>query len=63
MPRFIDVQDSYRKNPLSFRPGGYTVYVEKYDGTILKYDKVKDPHVYIRKMHQKGGMFKTWWTK
>lgn len=41
------VSDEYRTNPKSLVPGGSTVAVEYYDGTIKAYDKVKNTTAYI----------------
>jgi hypothetical protein len=46
-----DVKDEYRTNPLSLIPGGYTVMVEYKDGTILFYDKIKNPNAYIEMIY------------
>ncbi len=42
------VKDKYRKNPLSFQPGGYEVTVEFSDGFQKTYDKVKYPKQFIK---------------
>jgi hypothetical protein len=47
----MDVKDEYRTNPLSLKPGGYTVMVEYRDGTILCYDKIKNPNAYIERVY------------
>lgn len=41
------VKDKYRKNPLSFQPGGDEVTVEYSDGFEKTYDKVKYPKKFI----------------
>ena len=41
------VSDDFRTNPKSLIPGGSTVVVEHYDGTIKAYDKVKNTTAYI----------------
>ena len=41
------VSDVFRTNPKSLIPGGSTVVVENYDGTIKAYDKVKNTTAYI----------------
>jgi len=46
-----DVKDEYRTNHLSLIPGGYTVMVEYKDGTILFYDKIKNPNAYIERIY------------
>lgn len=46
------VGDQYRTSELSLRPGGYTVIVTYNDGRIYEYDKVKNPHAYIRKLEK-----------
>ena len=43
------VNDEFRTNELSFKPGGYTVKVLYKDGSIRVYDKVKYPGKYIDK--------------
>jgi hypothetical protein len=43
----LQVGDQFRTNPKSLAPGGYTVMVEYHDGTILFYDKIKNPNAYI----------------
>jgi len=45
------VKDQYRTNPLSLKPGGYTIMVEYHDGSILFYDKVKNPTAYIDQVY------------
>ena len=42
----MKVTDNFRKNELSFVPGGCTVVVEK-DGKVYEYDKIKCPRKYI----------------
>jgi hypothetical protein len=47
----LQVADQYRTNPMSLTPGGYTVMVEYKDGTVLFYDKVKNPNAYIKRIY------------
>lgn len=49
------VGDEYRTNPLSLKPGGYTVTVYFQGGNHLMYDKVKRPGSYIRAIENKHG--------
>ncbi|MCK9446384.1 hypothetical protein M0Q50_05785 [bacterium] len=44
------IKDEFRKNELSFQPGGVTVKVIYKDGSIREYDKIKNPKAYIRKI-------------
>lgn len=46
------VGDEYRTNELSLYPGGCTVVVEKLNGQILEYPKVKNPTAYMRKLRR-----------
>jgi len=41
------VSDDFRTNPKSLIPGGSTVLVEYYDGTIRAYDKIKNTVAYM----------------
>jgi hypothetical protein len=43
------VDDQYRKNRLSLKPGGYSVSVH-YPGETRVYDKVKFPEAFCRKI-------------
>lgn len=64
----IHVEDNYRKNPLSNRPGGVTVIV-KYkpgrDGTVktVSYDKVKNPEAFIKKIKLNNPNIDDVWVK
>lgn len=49
----IKVQDMYRTNRLSQQPGGKEVTVTMRDGLRLRYDKVKNPVLYIGKLQNK----------
>jgi hypothetical protein len=55
------VGDDYRENPLSVKPGGYTVYVKRTDGKILEYDKIKFPDKFIAKVKKENPDFHAWW--
>lgn len=46
----LKVSDEYRTNPLSLKPGGYTVTAIHETGKIFIYDKVKKPGAYIKSM-------------
>jgi hypothetical protein len=46
----LKVSDQYRTNPLSLKPGGYTVTAVHETGKIFIYDKVKNPGAYIKSM-------------
>jgi len=46
----IIVQDKYRKNPLSLKPGGHDITVVYADGFSETYDKVKYPKAFISKI-------------
>jgi len=48
-PNELLVQDYYRKNPLSLQYGGVKVAVS-YLFSSFRYDKVKDPILYLHKM-------------
>jgi hypothetical protein len=50
----LHIEDKYRKNPLSLKPGGYTVAVTFQNGKRYLYDKIKRPNVYIRNISQKS---------
>jgi len=41
------VGQKYRKNELSFKPGGYIVEVQMKNGRRFSYDKIKYPRRYI----------------
>ena len=43
------VKPEYRTNPLSTRPGGYTVTAVLRDGRHLVYENIKNPDAYIRR--------------
>jgi hypothetical protein len=43
------VRPEYRTNPLSTRPGGFTVSTVLTDGRVLVYENIKNPEAYIRK--------------
>ena len=43
----LKVQDQYRTNPLSLKPGGYEVTVVYSSGKSFVYDKVKKPSKYV----------------
>ena len=56
------VSDEFRENPLSLRPGGYTVFVEEENGRILEYDKIKRPWSYINAVRRENPLIvKAWW--
>lgn len=44
------VDDKYRTNPLSIKPGGTDVVVEYLDFVALQYDKIKIPSRYIEEI-------------
>ena len=48
------VKDKFRKNPLSFQPGGHEVTIVFSDGFSLVYDKIKYPMPFIRKISDKN---------
>jgi len=50
MGKELQVDDKFRTNPLSHQPGGHEVKVQKRDNSILKYDKIKNPKAYIKKL-------------
>ena len=54
------VADQYRENPLSFKPGGYTVYVKYPNGQVREYDKVKYPWNFINKTKKENPGVKAW---
>lgn len=43
------VKPEYRTNPLSLRPGGYSVTVIMRNGQRLMYENIKNPDAYIRR--------------
>ena len=43
------VKPEYRTNPLSLRPGGYSVTVIMRNGQRLMYENIKSPDAYIRR--------------
>ena len=56
------VGDEFRENPMSLRPGGYTVFVKEESGRILEYDKVKMPWRYINTLKKENpAIIKAWW--
>lgn len=56
------VADEYRENPMSLRPGGYTVFVKGSNGKVLEYDKVKMPWRYIAALKKEDPTIqKAWW--
>lgn len=44
----LKVDDKFRTNPLSLKPGGYEVKVLHETGKVFVYDKVKKPGAYIK---------------
>lgn len=46
----LKVKDQYRTNPLSLKPGGFSVTAIHETGRVFIYDKVKNPSSYIRRM-------------
>lgn len=50
--RSIKVKDEYRKNPLSFIPGGSTVTIVFEDGLNIVYNKIKSPRKFIKKISE-----------
>ena len=50
------VNPEYRTNPLSLRPGGYTVTVIMRNGQQLAYDNIKNPDAYIRRASTDPGV-------
>jgi hypothetical protein len=53
----LKVEDQYRTNPLSLKPGGCTLTITYSDGKVFIYDKVKNAVSYIRaldKNHEHG---------
>jgi hypothetical protein len=50
MKNHIYVKDKYRKNPLSFEPGGHNVTIVYSNGFSQTYDKVKSPKAFISKI-------------
>ncbi len=54
------VGDKYRTNPLSFKPGGYTVVVELDNGRQFEYTKVKYPVTYIKTIKRNKNVRKVW---
>lgn len=54
------VGDDFRQNDLSLRPGGVTICVEKQDGFILEYDKVKYPGKFINKVLKDKNNKRAW---
>ena len=56
------VGDDYRENPMSLKPGGYTVFIKDERGKLLEYDKVKYPQRFIAKAKKENpGIQKVWW--
>lgn len=56
------VNDKFRKNPLSIRPGGCSVFVQDSSGRVIEYDKVKNPYKYIRILKENNPSIKrVWW--
>lgn len=46
------VGQRYRKNNLSFTPGGCTIEVDFHNGKRYEYDKIKYPREYIKKLYR-----------
>jgi len=44
----LKVEDKYRTNELSLKPGGYEVTVIHSTGKVFVYDKIKKPGYYIK---------------
>jgi len=55
------VGDAYRKNHLSLRPGGFSVFVKDWRGKVLEYDKIKNPQAYIRSLKRRDPEIQAWW--
>lgn len=54
------VNDPYRKNELSFLEGGATVFVKYTNGDIREYDKIKNPHAYVKKVLKNPDVENAW---
>jgi hypothetical protein len=54
MSKELIISDEHRTNPLSLKPGGYTVKVIYTNGKTYVYDKIKDPARYISRIPAEG---------
>jgi hypothetical protein len=50
--KIIAVDDRFRTNKLSLKPGGSTVVVRYKDGHEREYDKIKNTKAYIRNIEK-----------
>jgi len=50
MKKSLIVDDSFRTNKLSLKPGGYDVTIIYANNKRLTYNKIKDPIAYINKI-------------
>jgi len=46
----LKIEDKFRSNKLSLKPGGSVVKVCYINGNEFEYDKIKNPHAYISKI-------------
>ena len=60
MSKELRVKDEFRTHPLSHKPGGSEVKIQKRDNTILKYDKVKNPTAYVKSLRFKDEIVAVW---
>jgi hypothetical protein len=54
------ISDPYRTNPLSVESGGVSIMVEKIDGKIYEYDKIKSPWAYMKELTKNPQVKKCW---
>ena len=54
MSKNLLVGDDFRTNPLSLKPGGYTVTVVYSNGDKRVYNNVKNPSAYIGSITKSG---------
>lgn len=47
------VDDQYRTNPMSLKPGGSVIEIFHASGIVLEYDKIKFPPKYLREVYPK----------
>jgi len=54
------VSDKFRKNKLSFKPGGEAVEIFFQNGTSRIYSKVKNPEAFFRKARKNNSNVKSY---
>ena len=62
-PNSLKVGDNYRKNPLSFVPGGVTICVMHPNGFVKEYTKIKYPKAFMTKIIENNETGTECWIK